>query len=70
VRAVAARMLMRHGGLTQREVAVELGVGTGRAVGAQLDRLRQGLGDNHALARKVRALETEFEQIKKDAAKC
>ena len=41
LRAVAAKMLSRYAGLTQREVAARLGLRTGAAVSCQLRKLRE-----------------------------
>jgi len=40
IRPITARMLCKHGGLTQRQAAEELGLGTGAAVSAQLKWLK------------------------------
>lgn len=57
-RAIAARLLREYGGLTQRETAKELGLGTGAAVSAQLKRLREVLSINKTLC-------TQFETLQK-----
>jgi REP element-mobilizing transposase RayT len=61
VRAVVARMLVRHGGLTQREAAGVLGIGTGKSVSDQLQRLNAALGADRSLRQRVHGLEQELE---------
>lgn len=58
-RAVVAQMLSRFGGLTQREIAERLGVGTGKSVSDQLHRLSEALATDKALGRLVHAVEKE-----------
>jgi len=52
-RAVAARMLCTHGGLTQREAATVLGLGTGVAVSCQLRHLNDLLAAEPAFRKRV-----------------
>ena len=52
-RAIAARMLQKHGNMSQREAAEKLGFGTGAAVSMQLKRLREAESNNRKLARLV-----------------
>lgn len=59
-RAVAAWMLVRYAGLTQREAGVRMGMGSGAAVSFQLKRLRQALRDNTFLQRQVNAIEAKL----------
>jgi len=61
-RAVAARMLCRHGGMTQREAAMALGLRTGVAVSCQLRRLAQLLGTDEALRRLVHRIEDRLDK--------
>jgi hypothetical protein len=61
-RAVAARMLCRYGGLTQREVAPVLGVRTGVAVSCQLRKLAQLLESDKDLEGKVRRIEQKLDK--------
>ena len=56
VRALVARALTRHAGLTQREVAERLGIGTGKAVSAQLARLAAALPRDRHLRQQVTAI--------------
>jgi len=65
-RAVAARMLCRYGGLTQRDVAETLGVRTGVAVSCQLRRLTQLLESDLELGSVVQRIE---KQLDKEQAK-
>jgi hypothetical protein len=60
LRAVAARMLSRHSGLTQREIALRLGVRTGKAASVQLSRLAIALKHDRWLARQVGHIEKEL----------
>ncbi len=55
-RAVASRMLCRHGGLTQREAARVLGLKTGGAVSCQLRNLDELIRSDHQLRRQVERL--------------
>ena len=41
----------------QREIAAVLGIGTGKAVSLQMERVRQALGENSKLARQVNTIE-------------
>jgi REP element-mobilizing transposase RayT len=61
-RAVAARMLCRYGGLTQREAAQELGLRTGVAVSCQLRQLARLLASDARLARAVRQIEGNLDK--------
>lgn len=57
LRSVAARMLCTYGGLTQRETADVLGIGTGAAVGQQLRALESCVCADRRLGRRVAQLE-------------
>ncbi len=57
LRAVASRMLCRHGGLTQRDAARALGLRTGVAVSCQLRNLDQMIRSDRQLRRLVERLE-------------
>ncbi len=61
-RAVAARMLCRYGGLTQRDAARQLGLRTGVAVSCQLKRLDQLLDSDAKLTRDVQRIEKRLER--------
>lgn len=61
IRPVVARMLSRYGGLSQREIAVRLAVGTGKSVSEQLQRLRAALTEDRSLCTLVTALESELD---------
>ncbi len=56
-RAVGAAMLCKYGGLSQREVAGLMGVGTGAAVSFQLKRLEQALKTDKTLAGRMEHIE-------------
>jgi putative transposase len=55
-RAIAARMLCDYAGLTQRQAAKVLAIGTGGAVGKQLDKLARELTRDNRLRRQVAAI--------------
>jgi hypothetical protein len=59
---MVARMLSRHGGLTQREIAPRIGVGTGKAVSVQLSRLAIALGRDRQLVKQVEGIEQELKR--------
>ncbi len=61
-RPIAARMLTRYGGLSQRQVAEVLGVGSGAAVSIQLRRLADGMMGDKAIRRQVEAIERGLEE--------
>ena len=56
-RAIAARMLIKYGGLTQRETAAWLNVGSGAAICQQLAALRKALETEPDLAERVKKVE-------------
>lgn len=60
VRPVVARMLSRYGGLRQRDIAARFGVGTGKSVCEQLQRLTTALAEDRSLSRLVKALEADL----------
>ena len=60
VRAVAARMLWRQSGLTQREIAKVLGMGTGAAVCQQLRALESALEHNPDLRERELQIQREL----------
>lgn len=78
LRAVAARMLLCHGGQTQREAGLLLGMGTGGAVSAQVRRLPDLLAKDGALRKQVEEIEKSLKflrlpasrQTKRGSAKC
>lgn len=55
-RPVLADALVRHAGMTQREIAAVMGLGTGKAVSVQLARLQAALNRDRQLARRVDAI--------------
>jgi REP element-mobilizing transposase RayT len=57
VRSIAAKMLCKHAGLTQREVAAELEMRTGVAVCLQLKRFPAVVGQDRNLSRLARRIE-------------
>jgi putative transposase len=58
-RAIAARMLCDHAGLTQQQVAAVLAIGTGGSVGKQLQKLAEELPRNDRLRHQVTAIAAE-----------
>ncbi|MBU0678658.1 MAG: transposase [Verrucomicrobia bacterium] len=56
-RGVAARMLLKYGGMTQRKAAEILHVSTGAAISVRLKELDRELKNNRSLARKVSMVE-------------
>ena len=64
---MVARMLSRYGGLTQREIAVRCGVGTGKSVSGQLQRLSAALAADPSLSKLVNRLEQELEAARNAA---
>jgi hypothetical protein len=67
LRAVAACMLLRFGGQTQRETAAHLGMGTGGAVSAQVRRLPDLLVRDRRLRRTVSKIEERLASEKREA---
>ena len=63
LRPVAAKMLSKYGGLTNRKIAEVLKIGTGAAAGRAIARLDKILEKNHKL--KMRLMEMEKELTKK-----
>lgn len=61
-RAVASWTLSRYAGLTQREVAMRLGLGTGAAVSRQLRELNRLLEVDAGLRQAVRRVERQLRQ--------
>ncbi len=61
-RPVAARMLCKYAGLSQREVAKSFGVGTGAAVCTQLKRLDEAMKKSRKTQRAVRQIEKALEK--------
>lgn len=62
LRGIAAHVLCRFAGLTQREAADVLGMSTGAAVGKQLERLRRRLQDDAILSRRLATIEEALTQ--------
>ena len=62
LRAVAARLLIRFGGQTQRQVAEHLGMGTGGGVSAQVRKLPSLLAEDRRLRRLLKRAEERLEE--------
>jgi REP element-mobilizing transposase RayT len=58
-RAIASRMLCDYGGLTQRQIAEVLDIGSGGAVGKQLQKLAAELAHNTQLRRQLETIAAE-----------
>ena len=65
---LAAHLLYKHAGLTQRQVAETLGPRTGAAVSIQLKNLRETLARDHRLQETLAQAERHLEPLL-DAAK-
>jgi hypothetical protein len=61
-RAVASRMLCDYGGLTQRQVAEVLGIGSGACVSQHLRKLACELESNRVLRYQVNEITAEFKR--------
>lgn len=68
LRAIASRLLVRFAGMTQRQVAEHLGIGTGGAVSAQIRRLPGLLAVDGRLRRQYEQAETRLEDLRKEGA--
>lgn len=66
LRAVACTMLLRYGGLSQREVAQRLAMGTGAAVSLQVKRFLDMVVSNKALGKSVALIEKKLADLKAD----
>jgi hypothetical protein len=64
-RAVASRLLCDYGGLTQREVAQVLGLRSGAAVSAQVQKLAQQLQTDPLLRKQMAAIATELKNARR-----
>lgn len=64
LRAVAAHSLIRYAGLSQRDVADLLKVGSGAAVCNQLNRLSEKLAKDRRLRRQVKQAEERLEELR------
>ncbi len=68
LRGVASKLLIRHAGQSQREVAVTIGLGTGSAVCNQLKVLSGKLDKDRQLRRLLTQAETTLEKRKEQRA--
>lgn len=64
LRGVAAWLLCKYAGLTQREAAKRLCIGTDSAVSRQIRKLKQRLAEDRSLTRKLRRIERTLEQMR------
>ena len=58
--AIAAQMLVKHAGLTQREAATVAGMSSGGAVGQQQCKLREALPGDRKLCKLIKQIETHL----------
>ncbi len=65
LRAVASRVLLRYAGLSQRDVADLLGIGSGSAVCNQLRRLPDRLSGDRVLRRRLKEAQARLEEEKR-----
>ena len=63
LRAIAAKALCDHGGLTQRQTAEALGMCTGVAVSRQLHRLNQALQGDKGLQKQLEVIRKRVDEI-------
>lgn len=68
LRAIASRQLVRFAGLTQRQVAEHLGMGTGGAVSAQIRKLSGLLAADRRLRRQYEQAEARLDDKRKENA--
>jgi len=66
LRAVAAKLLIRYAGLTQRDVAAVLSIGSGSAVCNQLKALPGKLAKDRRLGRRLKEAETALDKSKNE----
>jgi REP element-mobilizing transposase RayT len=66
LRAVAAKLLLRYAGLTQRDVAALLSIGSGSAVCNQLKALPGKLAKDRRLGRRLKEAETALDKSKNE----
>ena len=64
LRAIASRLLCRYAGLTQREAAHRLCVGTGSAISRQMRKLTEQLAADRRLERRLQKAERILEQMR------
>ena len=62
LRPLAAKMLSKYGGLTNRNIAEMLHIGTGAAAGRAIARLDKILEKNHKLKMRLSEMEKEFDK--------
>ncbi len=65
LRGVAGRMLCKYAGLTQREAAGVLGVGSGAAVGRQMQRLAEEMAGDRHLTRSMTEMESRLKAMRR-----
>ncbi len=57
LRAIGSQMLSKYAGLTQREIAGQLGISSGASVGQQQQKLRDALPHDRKLRKQLSAIE-------------
>ena len=65
LRAVAARFLCRYAGLTQREAAARLGIGTGSAISRQMKRFSDRLSEDPGLQCRIGKVEQRLTEARR-----
>ena len=63
IRPIAAKMLCKYGGLTQREVADLFGIKSGAAVSIQLKRLKETAANRPDVARLLGRLDRQLQKL-------
>jgi len=69
LRGVAARLLVKYRGLTQRDVAARLGVGTGAAASTQIRKAQAWASDDAQLRRRIRRAEETLQALRTGKAR-
>jgi len=69
LRGMAGRFLVRYAGLTQREVAVEIGGVSGDAIGRQMRKVRGLLDNDRHLRRQVERAEERIDKLRQSLSK-
>ncbi len=68
LRAIAIRFLIRFGGMSQRDVAAFLKIGSGSAVSKQLSRFAEGAAKSRAMQKQLSRIERKLVRVKEARA--
>lgn len=68
LRGVAARMLVRYAGMTQREAADALGVGTGAAISRQERKLAEDIKQDRGLRQSIENVEYRLKEMRQSGS--